>query len=123
MAIIKWSSGIDYSIEDHILEQEVLIAILSMTPEELDNPWIGDVVVKPRLKRVIVDIRKQVRGGEIYGKIGQEHSYDRGYYPGGMKLTMSGAINLIESDLKTLWLASRLGHHVLVNTKKEYGYK
>jgi len=123
MSIIKWEDGKIHEFEDQVLEQDILIAILKMTPEEINNPWHGDIVIKPRLKRIVIELTKDVRGGTLYGKIGQESHYDRKYYPGGMKLSMGNTVSLQEHDLQTLWLVSRIGHQVLINTKQEYGFK
>jgi hypothetical protein len=123
MSIIKWETGIDYSYKDKALEQEILIVLLTLTPEELNNPWEGSILFNKFAKMVRVKLEKSVRGGSIGAVIGATSSYDRNYLPGTVALSTTGTVSMIESDLKTLWLASRIGNHVLAKQKVIYGYK
>lgn len=123
LALIHWDDNVEVDFVYETLEHEITLAILKMSPDSFNAPWDGRVIVRPDVGRVIVELRKMFNNTYLIGKIGEEHSYDRGYYPGGIEISMSGNATFMEEDLQQLWLVSRIGHHVHSNAKKKYGYK
>ena len=97
---------------DETISQEILMAILSMDDKQQENRWEGDIIRKPKLGLVYVELRKNLNGGECQGLlvIGRSEKdrkipqYTK-FRPGKAKLSLNGTAYFTPFELKEMSLA------------------